>query len=70
MIVGAACFGLGWGLGGLCPGPAIMQIPIFTIDVHMLWLPFFILGQFMANKLNLMYPTKGAAALRIDLNEK
>jgi uncharacterized membrane protein YedE/YeeE len=25
LIVGAALFGIGWGLGGLCPGPAIVS---------------------------------------------
>ena len=24
LIAGAALFGIGWGLGGLCPGPAIV----------------------------------------------
>jgi uncharacterized membrane protein YedE/YeeE len=24
LVVGAAIFGLGWGLGGLCPGPSIV----------------------------------------------
>lgn len=69
LVLGAVCFGLGWGLGGLCPGPALMQIPIFTIDVHMLWLPFLILGQFMANKINLMFPSNSTTT-KIDLNEK
>jgi uncharacterized membrane protein YedE/YeeE len=23
LVVGAALFGVGWGLGGLCPGPAL-----------------------------------------------
>jgi len=26
LIVGAAIFGIGWGLGGFCPGPAITSI--------------------------------------------
>jgi uncharacterized membrane protein YedE/YeeE len=52
LIGGAVCFGLGWGIGGLCPGPGIMQTPIFTVDVHLIWFPFFFLGQFIANKLN------------------
>lgn len=25
LIVGAAVFGIGWGLGGLCPGPSIVS---------------------------------------------
>jgi uncharacterized membrane protein YedE/YeeE len=52
LIGGALCFGLGWGIGGLCPGPAIMQSSIFTIDVHLLWFPFFFMGQLIANKVN------------------
>lgn len=27
LIVGAALFGVGWGLVGLCPGPAIVALP-------------------------------------------
>jgi uncharacterized membrane protein YedE/YeeE len=56
LVGGAICFGLGWGIGGLCPGPMIMQSPIFTVDVHLIWLPFFFLGQFIANKFNEAYP--------------
>lgn len=52
LVGGAICFGLGWGIGGLCPGPALMQSSIFTIDVHLIWFSFFFLGQFMANRLN------------------
>jgi uncharacterized membrane protein YedE/YeeE len=58
LVGGAICFGLGWGIGGLCPGPAIMQTPIFTIDVHLIWLPFFFLGQFIANKINKLFPSE------------
>lgn len=28
LILGAACFGIGWGLVGLCPGPAIVGLTI------------------------------------------
>lgn len=27
LVLGAALFGLGWGLGGYCPGPAITSLP-------------------------------------------
>jgi uncharacterized protein len=26
LVLGAACFGMGWGMSGLCPGPAIASI--------------------------------------------
>ena len=28
LITGAAIFGMGWGLGGFCPGPAITALPL------------------------------------------
>ena len=28
LIAGAACFGLGWGLGGYCPGPAVTALAL------------------------------------------
>jgi len=56
LVGGAICFGLGWGIGGLCPGPSIMQTSVFTVDVHLIWFPFFFMGQFIANKLNEVFP--------------
>jgi len=29
LVMGAALFGLGWGLGGICPGPAMVITPIY-----------------------------------------
>ena len=28
LVVGAAIFGIGWGLGGFCPGPALTSLPL------------------------------------------
>ncbi|MEK7660716.1 MAG: DUF6691 family protein [Pseudomonadota bacterium] len=28
LIIGAAIFGIGWGIGGICPGPAIVLLAI------------------------------------------
>lgn len=28
LLLGAALFGVGWGLGGYCPGPAIAALPL------------------------------------------
>lgn len=33
LIVGAALFGAGWGLGGFCPGPAITSTPSGSASV-------------------------------------
>lgn len=30
LIIGSSVFGLGWGLGGLCPGPALAMYSAFT----------------------------------------
>jgi uncharacterized membrane protein YedE/YeeE len=31
LVIGSALFGAGWGLGGLCPGPAISSIAFLNI---------------------------------------
>lgn len=41
LILGAILFGMGWGLGGYCPGPAIvstgtLQIPSLTVMAGMI----------------------------------
>ena len=33
LIVGAALFGAGWGLSGLCPGPAIVGLSTVNSDI-------------------------------------
>ena len=30
LILGAALFGIGWGLSGFCPGPAIVSLPLLA----------------------------------------
>lgn len=33
LIVGSALFGVGWGLGGLCPGPAVASLLLVPSEV-------------------------------------
>jgi uncharacterized membrane protein YedE/YeeE len=33
LLVGAVAFGLGWGLGGVCPGPAITDLSLLKPEV-------------------------------------
>jgi len=50
LIIGAVLFGLGWGIGGLCPGPYILVIP-YSMKLAFYWgVPFF-LGQKLSNVL-------------------
>lgn len=34
LVIGSALFGIGWGLGGFCPGPGIVSVP--TLGGHAL----------------------------------
>lgn len=55
LLIGSALFGIGWGLGGLCPGPAIVslatgQVRIFTFVLAML------IGMWVFNKIERLLP--------------
>ncbi len=43
LIGGAVLFGIGWGLSGYCPGPAIVNVMINTNEA-MIFLPALIIG--------------------------
>ena len=54
LIIGSALFGAGWGLGGLCPGPAISSISLFNINsitfVFAMFIGFYIVKFFNLSK--------------------
>ena len=33
LVIGAAIFGIGWGIGGYCPGPALTALSNLSADV-------------------------------------
>jgi uncharacterized membrane protein YedE/YeeE len=41
LLTGAAVFGLGWGLAGFCPGPAIVALASGSVDVVVFVLAMF-----------------------------
>ncbi len=50
LILGAILFGIGWGLVGLCPGPAISAISFLNINVYIFVL-FMFIGFYLGNLL-------------------
>jgi uncharacterized membrane protein YedE/YeeE len=49
LIIGAAIFGLGWGLGGFCPGPALASLASGSPNVFLFVLAM-IAGQWLAGR--------------------
>jgi len=50
LIVGAAIFGIGWGLVGFCPGPIVSSLSSGNANVF-IFLLCMVIGMFGANKL-------------------
>jgi uncharacterized protein len=51
LVGGAAIFGFGWGIGGLCPGPGYILFPMVTPHITLLWFPGLAIGQICAKYL-------------------
>ena len=51
LLLGAVCFGLGWGLYGLCPGPAISSLSYGRLD-SLLFLVTMLGGMTLENLLS------------------
>tara|TARA_B100000767_G_scaffold195030_1_gene182072 strand:+ start:1064 stop:1516 length:453 start_codon:yes stop_codon:yes gene_type:complete len=47
LLTGAALFGVGWGLGGLCPGPVMTSLPFATTGV-LVFVPTMLVGMSLA----------------------
>ncbi|MDE1570001.1 DUF6691 family protein [Aquabacter sp. P-9] len=41
LVIGAALFGLGWGLAGICPGPAIASLALLNPAILAFLVPMF-----------------------------
>ncbi len=47
LITGAAIFGIGWGLGGFCPGPAVTALPVAATGT-LVFVPAMLVGMWLA----------------------
>lgn len=48
LLLGAACFGIGWGIAGACPGPAVSLAGFGVKPILMSWWPAYFVGARLA----------------------
>jgi hypothetical protein len=62
LLTGAAIFGVGWGLGGFCPGPALTALPLAATGT-LIFVPFMLIGMWAARHTpDITSTAKGAAS--------
>jgi uncharacterized membrane protein YedE/YeeE len=52
VLVGGLCFGFGWGIGGICPGPFYVLFPVTTFSIQILWGLAFLIGTVCGAKMS------------------
>lgn len=50
LLAGAALFGTGWGVAGICPGPGMLLAGVGVPLVLVYWWPSFIVGSYLATE--------------------
>lgn len=50
LVIGSIVFGIGWGLGGFCPGPAIGNLGAWRTEA-LIFVPAMALGMFIAQRV-------------------
>lgn len=63
LLVGEALFGVGWGLTGLCPGPALCLFAAGAPRVVLAFFPAYLLGWLMVDVVDRVKAGKGAKAM-------
>jgi uncharacterized membrane protein YedE/YeeE len=49
LVIGATIFGVGWGLGGFCPGPALANLGALRVEA-LLFVPAMAIGMVVAQR--------------------
>jgi uncharacterized membrane protein YedE/YeeE len=50
IVIGSAIFGVGWGLGGFCPGPALADLGDLRTEA-LVFVPTMAIGMFIAQRI-------------------
>lgn len=50
MVIGSILFGIGWGLSGFCPGPALANLALLRVEV-LCFIPMMLLGMFIVQRI-------------------
>jgi uncharacterized protein len=61
VVLGSALFGIGWGLSGFCPGPAITSLPLLAKGT-LVFVPAMLIGIGLARLLLQAKPSVSAGA--------
>jgi uncharacterized membrane protein YedE/YeeE len=62
LIVGSAMFGLGWGLGGYCPGPAVTSLA-WLAPGTLAFIPAMLAGMWFARRLAIAKSAKSGVEM-------
>ena len=65
LILGAALFGIGWGLSGFCPGPAIVSLPLLAKGT-LIFLPAMLAGIGLARLLSQGKAPRAEPVVQVD----
>ncbi len=57
MLTGASIFGVSWGLGGFCPGPAFTALPLMSTGI-LAFFPAMLIGMWAGRVAPAMMPAK------------
>ena len=49
LLSGATVFGVGWGIGGFCPGPAFTALPLMSVGI-LAFFPALLIGMWAGRK--------------------
>ena len=49
LVIGSTIFGVGWGLGGFCPGPALANLGALQVEA-LLFVPTMAIGMLLAQR--------------------